>query len=206
MKPIIIAIAGGSASGKSSVVNEIVDSLKSVDITVICHDDYYKDQSFLSMEERIKTNYDHPSSLDNDLFVYHLKKLIDGQEIEKPEYDFVVHNRKEITTKVTPTKVIIIEGILVLEEKKIRDLADVKIFVKCDEDIRFIRRLKRDMEERGRSMDSVIFQYLSTVKPMFNKYINPSSRYADIIIPNDNKHDVAVDFLIAKIKDILNNN
>ena len=205
MKPIIIAIAGWSASGKSSVVKEIVDNFQSVDITVICHDDYYKDQTHLSMEDRTKTNYDHPSSLDNELFVSHLKDLINGQSIEKPEYDFVVHNRKKETTKVSPTKVIIIEGILVLEEKKIRDCADVKIFVKCDEDIRFIRRLKRDIEDRGRSMESVISQYLATVKPMFNKYINPSSRYADIIIPNDNKHDVAVDFLIAKIKDILNN-
>ena len=205
MKPIIIASAGGSASGKSSVVNEIVSNLKSVDITVICHDDYYKDQSHLSVEERIKTNYDHPSSLDNDLFVSHLQALLNNQQINKPEYDFVCHNRKKDTVCIKPTKVIIIEGILVLEEKKIRDLADIKIFVKCDEDVRFIRRLKRDIDERGRSMDSVINQYLTTVKPMFNKYINPSSRHADIIVPNDNKHDVAVDFLIAKIKDILNN-
>lgn len=206
MKPLIIAISGGSASGKSTVVNEIVEKLQSVDISVICHDDYYKDQSHLTMEERIKTNYDHPSSLDNELFVEHLHRLMQGEIIEKPIYDFVIHNRKKETIKIKPTKVIFIEGILVLEEKKIRDCADVKIFVKSDEDIRFIRRLKRDIEERGRSMDAVINQYLSTVKPMFNKYVNPSSRYADIIIPNDNKHDVAVDFLVAKIKDILNTN
>lgn len=204
MKPLIIAISGGSASGKSTVVEEIVGKLKSVDITVICHDDYYKDQTNLSMEERIKTNYDHPNSLDNDLFVQHLHQLINGECILKPEYDFVVHNRKAQTKLVHPTKVIILEGILVLEEKRIRDCADVKIFVKCDEDIRFIRRLKRDIEERGRSLDAVIHQYLTTVKPMFNKYVNPSSRYADIIIPNDQKHDVAVDFLVAKLKDILN--
>lgn len=206
MKPLIIAISGGSASGKSTVVSEIVNRLKSVDISVICHDDYYKDQSHLTMEERLKTNYDHPSSLDNDLFVEHLHALMEGKSIEKPVYDFVIHNRKKETIKINPTKVIFIEGILVLEEKRIRDCADVKIFVKSDEDIRFIRRLKRDIDERGRSMDSVISQYLSTVKPMFNKFINPSSRYADIIIPNDNKHDVAVDFLVAKIKDILNSN
>jgi len=206
MKPLIIAISGGSASGKTTVVKEIVERLKSVDITVICHDDYYKDQSHLSMEERLKTNYDHPNSLDNDLFVEHLHELINGNSIEKPVYDFVNHNRKKETILVQPTKVIILEGILVLEEKKIRDCADVKIFVKCDEDIRFIRRLKRDIEERGRSLDNVIFQYLSTVKPMFNRFVNPSSRYADIIIPNDNKHDVAVDFLVAKLKDILNYN
>ena len=206
MKPLIIAIAGGSASGKTTVVKEIVDKLKSIDITVICHDDYYKDQTHLTMEERVKTNYDHPSSLDNELFVEHLHKLLNGESIEKPIYDFVTHNRKKETLSLKPTKVIFIEGILVLEEKKIRDCANVKIFVKSDEDIRFIRRLKRDIDERGRSMDAVINQYLSTVKPMFNKYVNPSSRYADIIIPNDNKHDVAVDFLVAKIKDILNGN
>lgn len=205
MKPLIIAIAGGSASGKSTVVQEIVENLKSVDITVICHDDYYKDQSNLSMEERYQTNYDHPASLDNDLFVNHLHKLMNGESIDKPVYDFVLHNRKKETITVKPTKVIILEGILVLEEKAIRDCSDVKIFVKCDEDVRFIRRLKRDLDERGRTVDNVIHQYLTTVKPMFNKYVNPSSRYADIIIPNDNKHDVAVDFLVAKLKDILNN-
>jgi len=206
MKPLIIAISGGSASGKTTVVKEIVEKLKTNDISVICHDDYYKDQSHLSMEERIQTNYDHPSSLDNDLFVEHLHLLMEGKSIEKPIYDFVTHNRKKETVTVSPTKVIFIEGILVLEEKRIRDCADVKIFVKSDEDIRFIRRLKRDIEERGRSMDTVVNQYLTTVKPMFNKFVNPSSRYADIIIPNDNKHDVAVDFLVAKIKDILNTN
>lgn len=205
MKPLIIAIAGGSASGKSTVVEEIVASLKSVEITVICHDDYYKDQSHMTMEERVKTNYDHPSSLDNELFVSHLKTLIKGESIKKPQYDFVNHTRKRKTVEVKPTKIIIIEGILVLEEKQIRDLSDVKIFVKCDEDVRFIRRLKRDIEERGRTLDAVVNQYLATVKPMFNKYVNPSSRYADLIIPNDKKHDVAVDFLVAKIKDILNN-
>ena len=206
MRPLIIAIAGGSASGKSTVVKEIVEKLKSVDISVICHDDYYKDQSHLSMEDRVKTNYDHPSSLDNELLVEHLQKLLNGETIEKPIYDFVTHNRKKETVTLAPTKVIFIEGILVLEEKKIRDLADVKIFVKSDEDIRFIRRLRRDIDERGRSMDAVISQYLATVKPMFNKFVNPSSRHADIIIPNDNKHDVAVEFLVAKIKDILNTN
>ena len=206
MRPLIIAIAGGSASGKSTVVREIVERLKSLDVSIICHDDYYKDQSHLSMEERVKTNYDHPSSLDNDLLVEHLKLLMEGKSIDKPEYDFKTHNRMKETTRVKPTKVIFVEGILVLEDKRIRDLSDVKIFVKSDEDIRFIRRLKRDIEERGRDLDSVISQYLSTVKPMFNKYVNPSSRHADIIIPNDNKHDVAVDFLVAKIKDILNTN
>ena len=202
MKPLIIAIAGGSSSGKSTVVREIVESLKSVDITVICHDDYYKDQSHLTMEERVLTNYDHPNSLDNTL-LEHLQTLIAGKSIQKPIYDFVVHNRKKETIEIKPTKVIIVEGILVLEEKKIRDCADVKIFVQCDDDTRFARRLRRDIEERGRTLDSVFSQYFSTVKPMFNKYVNPSSKHADIIIPNDKKHDVAVDFLLAKLKNIL---
>lgn len=205
MKPLIIAIAGGTASGKSTVVKEIVDSFKSVDISVICHDDYYKDQSHLTMEQRLQTNYDHPNSLDNELLVSHLKALMNGESINMPQYDFVCHNRKKESVEISPTKVIILEGILVLEERKIRECADVKIFVSCDEDVRFIRRLKRDIEERGRTLDNVINQYLSTVKPMFNKYVSPSAKYADIIIPNDQKHDVAVEFLIAKIKDILTN-
>ena len=204
MKPIIIAIAGGSASGKSTVVKEIVSKLNSNDVTVICHDDYYKDQSNLTFEERLKTNYDHPSSLDNALFIEHLHALMEGKSINKPTYDFTIHNRKKETEVVKPTKIIFIEGILVLEDKKIRDCTDVKLFVKCDEDVRFIRRLKRDIEERGRTMDNVINQYLSTVKPMFNKYVKPSSRYADIIIPNDSQHDVAVDFIVAKLEKILN--
>ena len=206
MKPLIIAISGGSASGKSTVVSEIVEKLQSVDISVICHDDYYKDQSHLTMEERIKTNYDHPSSLDNELFVEHLHLLMEGKSIEKPIYDFVSHNRKKETVTIKPTKVIFIEGILVLEEKRIRDCADVKIFVKSDEDIRFIRRLKRDIEERGRTLEAVINQYLLTVKPMFNKFVNPSSRYADIIIPNDNNHVVGTDMLIRSIRALIAEN
>ena len=205
-KTTIIGIAGGSASGKSTISRKLKEKYENVNtVTVIRQDDYYKDQSLLSMEERTKTNYDHPATFDNELFVSHLKKLMNGESIEKPEYDYVIHNRKKETKIVHPTKVIIIEGILVLEEKKIRDCADVKIFVSCDDDIRFIRRLKRDIVDRGRNMESVIAQWLATVKPMFNKFVKPSSKYADIIIPNDNKHDVAVDFLMAKIKDILHN-
>ena len=203
MKPLIVAISGGSASGKTTVVEEIVDRLKSVDITVICHDDYYKDQSDLSMEERTKTNYDHPNSLDNAFFVKQLQQLMRGESIEKPIYDFVNHNRKKETILVKPTKVIIIEGILVLEEKTIRDCADVKIFVKCDDDIRFIRRLERDTQERGRSVESVINQYLATVKPMYNQFIEPTKRYADIIVPEGGENDVAIDMLTTKIRSVL---
>lgn len=206
MKPILICVAGGSASGKTTVVNEIIDKLNSSSVVVIKHDDYYKDLSNLSLEERYAVNYDHPRSLDNDLLYEHLQLLLNKKEIKKPTYDFVAHNRASQIEIVKPKKVIILEGILVLEDKRIRDLADIKIYVESDDDLRFIRRLKRDMIERGRSLESVINQYLNTVKPMYHKYIKPQKKFADIIIPNDTKHDVAVDVIVCKIKDILNSN
>lgn len=202
MKSVLITVAGGSASGKTTVVDEIIERLKDK-VTVIKHDDYYLDQSDLSLEERYKTNYDHPSSLDNDLLVGDLRKLLDGYEINKPIYDFVLHNRSKDTEIIKPNRVIILEGILTLTDKRIRDLSDIKIFVESDDDIRFIRRLKRDMNERGRSLDSVISQYLATVKPMYYKYVKPSKRYADIIIPNDDKHNVAVDIIVSKLESIV---
>lgn len=203
MKPILIIIAGGSASGKTTVVNKIIKGLESQLVTVISHDDYYKNQSHMVLEERYKTNYDHPDSLDNDLLYKHLLQLLNNEEIVKPTYDFVNHTRSEKTEIVKPNKVIILEGILVLQDKRLRDLGNIKIFVESDDDIRFIRRLQRDTKERGRSIDSIINQYLTTVKPMYYEFVKPSKRYADIIVPNDNKHDVAVDVLITKIKDII---
>lgn len=207
MRPMIIAIAGGSASGKTTVIKEIIERFNnSVEISLISQDDYYKDLSDMSMEERAKVNYDHPDSFDNELLKQNLMDLIAGKTIKKPVWDYKKHNRKEEWVEVAPTKIIVIEGILVLQNEMIRNLADIKIFVKCDEDLRFIRRLQRDINERGRTVDSVITQYLATVKPMFNTFIRPSSMFADIIIPNDNKHDVGVDFLVSRIKDILNSN
>lgn len=203
MKPILIVIAGGSASGKTTVVNKIINELNSKNVTVIKHDDYYKDLSHLPIEERAKVNFDHPHSLDSDLFVSQLKTLLDGKSIEKPTYDFVCHNRSKITETINPTKVIVTEGILVLEDERVRDLADIKIFVESDDDIRFIRRLVRDTKERGRSIESVINQYLNTVKPMYYAFVKPTKRYADIIIPNDNTHDVAVNCIVRMIKDML---
>ena len=172
-------------------------------VTVIKHDDYYKDLSHLPIEERAKVNFDHPHSLDSNLFVSQLKALLDGKSIEKPTYDFVCHNRSKVTETINPTKVIVTEGILVLEDERVRDLADIKIFVESDDDIRFIRRLVRDTKERGRSIDSVINQYLNTVKPMYYAFVKPTKRYADIIIPNDNTHDVAVNCIVRMIKDML---
>lgn len=203
VKPIIIAIAGGSASGKTTVVSEIKEALGEKDLVVIKHDDYYKDQSHLSLEERKLTNYDHPSSLENELLISQLKDLISGKPIKKPIYDFVIQTRSDKYEIVEPKKVIILDGILVLEDERIRELADIKIFVECDEDLRLIRRIKRDMVERGRSFDHIIEQYLTSVKPMYHHFVSKTKRYADIIIPNDLSHSVATDLLIEKIKSIL---
>lgn len=204
MKPILIAIAGGTASGKTTVVDEIIDHFKSEDVAVICQDNYYKAQDDMTIEQRRQTNYDHPNSFDLDLLYSHLQDLINGLEIKCPVYDFKEHNRKKNEyLEVSSKKVIILEGILALYDARIRNLSDILIYVESDPDIRFIRRLKRDINERGRDLDSVIYQYLSTVKPMYDEYIAPTKRYADIIIPNDTKHNVALEILAAKIKDII---
>ncbi len=202
-KPVFIAVAGGSASGKTTVVDKIVANFNEEDVTVIKHDDYYKDQTDMLMEERYKVNYDHPFSLDNDLLFKQISDLLNGKTIIKPTYDFEAHNRSEKTETISSTKIIILEGILIMEDSRIRDLCDIKLFVEADDDIRFIRRLNRDMSERGRSLDSVINQYLSTVKPMHFAFVKPTKRYADVIIPNDINHTVAVDLIITKIKSII---
>ena len=203
-KPVIIAVTGGSSSGKTTVVNEILEQIKNEKIIVIRQDDYYNDQSHMTMEERLAVNYDHPLSFDNDLFYEHIQALINGLPIEKPTYDYVNYTRASKTETVHPAKIIILEGILVLEDERIRNLSDIKIFVEADEDLRFIRRLKRDIVERGRTLESVIDQYLDAVKPMHYAFVKPTKRYADIIIPNDISHDVAVDLINAKIMTILN--
>lgn len=202
-KPIVIAVAGGSASGKTTVVKEIYDALEGKDIVVIKHDDYYKDQSHLTPAERKLTNYDHPSSLENDLLISQLKDLISGKSIKKPIYDFVIQSRSDKYEIIEPKKVIILDGILILEDERIRELADIKVFVECDEDLRLIRRIKRDMVERGRSFEHIIDQYLTTVKPMYHHFVSKTKRYADVIIPNDFSHSVGTDLLTEKIKSIL---
>lgn len=202
-KPLVILVSGGSASGKSTVVQEILNKAGLDDVIIINHDDYYLDQSHLPLEERFKTNYDHPRSLDNDLLYHHLKKLILFEPIDKPTYDFVNHTRSERIEHIEPKRIIIVEGILILENSKIRELSDMNLFVELDDDTRFIRRMLRDMNERGRTLDNIISQYQTTVKPMFHKYIKPTKRYADVIIPNDTKHDIAVDLIVTKIKQIL---
>jgi uridine kinase len=202
-KPVIIAVAGGSASGKTTVVKEILDKLDLKDVEIIKHDDYYLDQTNLSMDDRIKINYDHPSSLDNDLLVSHIDGLLNGHAIDCPTYDFVTNNRSAETRRIEPKKVIILEGILILTDSRIRELSDIKLYVELDDDTRFIRRLQRDIAERGRTVESVIDQYLNTVKPMHHKHVKPTKRFADVIIPNDYKHSVAVDIIVSKIKMIL---
>lgn len=204
MESILIIVAGGSASGKTTVVNKLVNNLDSNDVAVICEDNYYNDQSHLTMEERKLTNYDHPNSFDVDLLYSQLNDLLNGKSILEPVYDFKMHNRNnEEFITVNPKKIIILEGILALYDKRIRDLSNIKIFVESDADIRFIRRLERDTAERGRSIEFVIKQYLDTVKPMYDAYVAPTKRHADIIIPNDKKHDVALGVLLSSIKQMI---
>ena len=201
---IIIGIAGGSASGKTSIAMQLYDYFKgNHKVKIIKQDDYYKDQSHLTFEERVKTNYDHPLAFDTDLLVDHLKKLKNKETIEKPTYDYTLHTRSDITETVEGRDDIILEGIFVLAEEKVRALCDILVYVDTASDIRFIRRLKRDIEERGRSVDSVCNQYLNTVRPMHEQFIEPSKKYAHIIIPEGGSNHVAVDLLITKIKSIV---
>lgn len=202
-KPVVIGVAGGSGSGKTSVTRAICEHFKGHSILMLEQDFYYKDQSNLPFEERLKTNYDHPLAFDTDLLISHLQKLLDYQSIEKPVYDYSIHTRSSEVIHVDPKEVIILEGILVLEDERLRNLMDMKLFVDTDADIRIIRRLSRDMKERGRSMDSVIEQYLNVVRPMHNQFIEPTKRYADVIIPEGGRNHVAIDLIVTKIQTIL---
>lgn len=203
--PLLIGITGGTGSGKSTVSKEIFKSIHKKKIAIIEQDSYYKDQSNLTFEERINTNYDHPFAFDNELLVKHLKDLIDNKPVEKPIYDFEKHTRKSETITVEPKDIIILEGILILSEEAIRNLLDIKIFVDTDSDVRVLRRIVRDIKDRGRTLDSVILQYMETVRPAHLQFIEPTKRYADIIIPEGGYNKVAIDLIVAKINSILNN-
>lgn len=205
MTPLLILVAGGSASGKSTVVSEIVHKAGLEDVLIIRHDDYYKDQSDVAFEKRLDVNYDHPDALDSDLLQDHLSQLLMGKSIEKPLYDFVSYTRKKDTEVVSSKKVIIVEGILILSDPHIRKLSNLNVYVELDDDTRFIRRMMRDLNERGRSIESIVSHYQNTVKPMFYKFVKPSKRHAHVIIPNDDKHDIAVDLIASKIKTVLGN-
>ena len=203
-KPVVIGIAGGTCSGKSSIANILIEDFRySKSINIIKEDDYYKDQSDLPMEERVKTNYDHPLAFDFDLMIEHIHQLLNGQSIEKPTYDYTVHNRSEVTEIMHPSDVLIIEGLFALYRPEIRELEDIKIFVDTPADERFIRRLKRDVKERARTVESITDQYLNTVKPMHDQFIEPTKQYADVIIPQGKSNVVAIDLLRTKINSII---
>ena len=202
-RPVVIGIAGGSGSGKTSVTNAIYEVYKEHAVVVIEQDYYYKNQSHLEIEERLKTNYDHPLAFDTDLLIEHIHQLLNRQAIEKPVYDYALHTRAKDSIIVEPQDVIILEGILVLEDQRLRNLMDIKLFVDTDSDLRIIRRILRDINERGRTIESVVEQYLSVVRPMHNQFIEPTKRYADIIIPEGGQNEVAIDLMVTKIKTIL---
>ena len=202
-RPIVIGVTGGSGSGKTSVSRAILDKFTDVSILLLEQDFYYKDQSNLPFEERLKTNYDHPFAFDTDLFIKDLQKLIQYESIEQPVYDYSKHTRSDQVIHREPKEVIIVEGILILEDKRLRDLMDIKVYVDTDDDIRIIRRIKRDMESRGRTLDSVIHQYLTVVKPMHQQFIEPTKKFADIIIPEGGQNQVAIDLMTTKIASIL---
>ena len=203
-KPILIGVTGGSGSGKTSVSRAIFNNFPDHSIMMLEQDSYCKVQSELSFEERLNTNYDHPFAFDTDLLIAHIEKLMSYEAIEKPVYDYVAHTRSTATILQEPKEVIILEGILILEDERLRDLMDIKIYVDTDDDIRIIRRIKRDMEERGRTLDSVIDQYLSVVKPMYHQFIEPTKRYADIIVPEGGENHVAIDLIATKVGTFLN--
>ncbi|GGB28744.1 uridine kinase [Virgibacillus dakarensis] len=205
-RPVVIGVAGGSGSGKTTVTRSICQRFSDKTILVIEQDYYYKDQSHLPFEERLNTNYDHPLAFDNDLLIQHIHDLMKQKPIEKPVYDYKLHTRSNKVIPVEPKEVIILEGILILEDPRLIDLMDIKVFVDTDADVRIIRRLLRDIKERGRTLDSVIDQYINNVRPMHLQFVEPTKRYADIIIPEGGQNHVAIDIMATKIETILSRN
>jgi len=203
-RPLLIGIAGGSASGKTSVSQSIYETFEQSNrVYIFKQDDYYKCQDHLEMEQRVKTNYDHPFAFDNELMIAQVKDLLEKKSIEKPIYDYTQHTRSKEVEHVEPADVIIVEGLFALENAELREMYDLKIFVDTDADIRFIRRLQRDVNERGRSHESVISQYLLTARPMHIQFVEPSKVYADIIIPEGGSNHVAIDLINTKVSSIL---
>jgi uridine kinase len=202
MSSFVIGVAGGSGSGKTTVVRRIVDSLGPEQVTLLDHDRYYRDRNDLRLEERAALNYDHPDSLETDLLVRHVRELKAGRAVEAPRYDFTRHARLTEKDTFQPRRALIVEGILIFTDAALRDLMDIKVFVDTDSDTRFIRRLQRDVAERGRTMESVIDQYQTTVKPMHLEFVEPSKRYADVIIPLGGHNTVAVDLLLTMLRSV----
>ncbi|HOD39366.1 MAG TPA: uridine kinase [Candidatus Wallbacteria bacterium] len=200
MKPFVLGIAGGSGSGKTTVTRKIISELDSDSIILLDHDSYYKDQSALPFEKRTGVNYDHPDALDNDLLLEHLKLLREYSPIEKPVYNFVSYTRSPETLRIEAKDIIILEGFLIFADPRIRQMCDIKIYVDTDDDVRIIRRIERDLKERGRSLESIISQYFATVKPMHHQFVEPSKRFADVIIPYGGHNQIAIDMVLTQIK------
>ena len=198
-KILVIGIAGGTGSGKTTLMHNLITTFSDV-VTVLSHDNYYKRHDDLTYEERCQLNYDEPAALETDLMARHLDILRRGEAIDCPVYDFTVHNRSDETIRITPEKVIIVEGILIFENKQLRDLMDIKIFVDTDADVRLCRRIVRDVRERGRTLESVVDQYQNTVKPMHEMYVEPSKKHADIIVPEGGRNTVALDMIMGRIR------
>ncbi|MFL1696456.1 uridine kinase [Weissella kandleri] len=203
-QPVIIGVTGGSGSGKTTVSREIMEHLAGESVIMLPQDAYYNDQSDMSMDERKQVNYDHPDAFDTKLLVMQLKQLVNHQAIQKPVYDYVKYTRSSETVLVEPADVIIVEGVLLFTDPELRSMFDIKVYVDTDDDIRFIRRMQRDIVERGRSVDSVVEQYLATVKPMFHRFVEPTKRYADVIVPEGGQNQIAINMMEAQIRDILN--
>ena len=203
MEVTVIGVAGGTGSGKSTLVRQLQEAFREEDVATLCHDYYYKAHPELTYEERTKLNYDHPDAFDTWLMVEHIKALKEGKTVECPTYSFVEHNRAEETLKVEPSKVIIVDGILIFENEELRNIMDIKVFVDTDADVRLARRILRDVRDRGRSMESVISQYTTTVKPMHEQFVEPSKRHADVIIPEGGFNSVAVGMLIKNIRSLI---
>ena len=203
MKNTVIGIAGGTGSGKTTVVKKIISSFPDDRVIMLPQDAYYKDQGNISLDERKLVNYDHPSAFDNELLIEHIKKLSTGISVDLPVYSYITYTRQKDSIHIEPGEIIIVEGILVLEDPTLRELLDIKIFVDAPADVRFIRRLKRDIMERGRSVDSVIDQYMNVVRPMHMQFVEPSKWYADIIVPEGGQNEVAIDLITTKIRSLL---
>ena len=200
MKPLIIGIAGGSGSGKSTVARRVAEALEDASVAFIDMDAYYRNFTHLSAEERKHVNWDHPDAFDLDLFVSQMSALAQGKTIEKPIYDFATHARKPSTERVTPTDVMVIDGILLFVDRRVRELCDVKVYVDADPDIRLIRRIERDMTTRGRPLEEILTQYLTTVRPMHLEFVEPSKRWADVILPQGGHNRIAIEMIVAKIR------
>lgn len=202
-KPIVFGVAGGTGSGKTTVARKILEMVDASQVAYLAHDAYYHDLSGQSYEERTRVNFDHPDSLETSLMVKHVKQLLDGKPAHIPVYDFTTHSRAKETVLVEPSPIILVEGILIFTQRKLRELMDIKIYVDTDADVRFIRRLGRDIKQRGRSLDSVINQYLKTVRPMHLEFVEPSKRHADVIIPEGGLNEVAMAMVTSRLKELL---